>query len=83
MKCLTYFTTDNNRIDIQNTFFGLVSIYYNGSLVSQKHSLFGICHTFQIMENGISALYEIIVGSKFSFNIGFDIYKNGKPLLFS
>lgn len=84
MRYLTYFTTDNNRIDIHKTFIGVGLVYYNGRLVSRKRGLLGCRHTFQTMENGISVLYEIMIESRLLFHIvGCDIYREGKPLLFS
>lgn len=83
MKYLTYFTTDNHRIDINNNWLGEEKIYHNGKLVSSQQSIFGSRHSFSVQENDKTADYQIDIAYKWPLRIGFDIYRNGRALLLS
>jgi hypothetical protein len=83
MRYLTYFTGQNNRIDIHNSWLGSEQVYYNGELVSKARSFFGFKHSFEVTEGGKTTLYHIVISYKFPLRIGFDIYRNGMALLLS
>jgi hypothetical protein len=84
MRYLTYFTAQDHRIDIRNgAFSGVEKIYYDGKLVSSKWSLFGSKHSFEIIEDNETVLYEVYFEYKMLSRIGFDIFRNGKALLIS
>jgi hypothetical protein len=82
MRYLTLFVDKTTRIDIENSFFaGYETINYNGELVSKKWSLFGSIHKFNVVENGSPVNYEIKIGLRLPLRIGFDIYRDNKPIL--
>ena len=83
MRYLTYFTTDNQRIDINNSWLGEEKIYHNGKLVSNQQSIFGSRHSFSVLENDVPVEYQINIAYKWPIRIGFDIYRNGRALLLS
>jgi hypothetical protein len=83
MRYLTYYTPENNRIDIYNTWFGRETIFHNGNLVSEKHSWFGHCHEFSVTEGLNLVQYKIDVGYRAHFRIGFDIFRNGRAIMLS
>lgn len=83
MRYLTYFTTDNQRIDIRNNWLGEERIYHNGTLVSHQQSILGSFHSFSVLENGRPVEYQVRISFKWPIRIGFDIYRNGRALLLS
>lgn len=84
MRYLTYFTADNNRIDVTNDLLtGVEKIYYNGTMVSRKWSFFGSRHIFHITEGETDVTYEVAISIKPLLRIGFDLFRNGKALLLS
>jgi hypothetical protein len=83
MRYLTYFTTDNQRIDIKNNWLGEEKIYHNGKLVSTQQSIFGSRHSFSVIEHDRLTDYQVYIGLKWPIRIGFDIYRNGRALLLS
>lgn len=83
MRYLTFFTADRHRIDINNSWLGEETIYYNGIMVSRKSSFFGSVHEFRITENNTEVQYVVHISLRWPFRIGFDIYRNGKALLLS
>ena len=83
MKYLTYFTHNNNRIDICNSWLGKEQIYYDGKLVSARSTVFGSQHSFQVMEEKESVHYQINIGYRWPLRVGFDIFRDGKALLLS
>lgn len=64
------------EIDVFSIFSGKESIYYNGELVSQKKSILGGLHSFQVRENGTDAFYEI----KVSMISAIQVKRNGELL---
>lgn len=83
MRYLTFFAGENKRIDINNSWLGEEKIYYNGSLVSKHTSFLGSRHEFEVEENQERVSYEINIEYKWPLRIGFDIFRNGKPILLS
>lgn len=83
MRYLTLFTPDRNRIDIRNSLLGEENIYYNGKMVSKNTSLFGSFHEFHVTEQDEEVHYTVNIGIKWPIRVGFDIYRNGTPLLLS
>lgn len=83
MRYLTLFVDKTTRIEIENSVFtGYETIKYNGELVSKRWSLFGSVHQFNVVENGDQVNYEIRIAIKLPLRIGFDIYRDNKPILF-
>jgi hypothetical protein len=73
---------NGNKIEINlfSLFSGKETIYYNGEIVSQKKSLLGGLHSFNVKENGIDTLYEIKVGMGFPIRATIMINKDGELL---
>jgi hypothetical protein len=68
------------EIDLLSIFSGKETIYYNGEIVSQKKSMLGGLHTFNVKENGVDAQYEIKVGMGFPIRATVIIKRNGELL---
>ncbi|PSK88864.1 hypothetical protein [Taibaiella chishuiensis] len=83
MRYLTYFTTDNQRIDIKSNWLGEEKIYHNGKLVSSQQSILGSYHSFSVIEHDEPADYQVRIGIRWPARMGFDIYRNGRALLLS
>ncbi len=83
MRYLTFFIDRQNKIDIHNSWLGRETIYYNGTLMSNKSSLFGATHDFEVREADETASYRIHINYKWPFRIGFDIFRNGRALILS
>ena len=75
---------NGNKIEIDMVnFTGLETIYYNGAVVSSKHSITGGDHLFTVKENGEDATYEIKIGvAGITKRVNLIITLNGE-LLFS
>jgi hypothetical protein len=73
---------NGNKIEINllSLFSGKETIYYNGEIVSQKKSLWGGLHSFNVKENGIDTLYEIKVGMGFPIRATIMINRDGELL---
>jgi hypothetical protein len=73
---------NGNKIEINlfSLFSGKETIYYNGEIVSQKKSLLGGLHSFNVKENGIDTLYEIKVGMGFPIRATIMINRDGELL---
>lgn len=83
MRYLTCYTPGDGRIDINNTWLGVEKVYYNGELVSSKPSFWGNTHIFEVREKGSMVQYTVRVQIKWPFRMGFDIFRNGIPLVLS
>ena len=68
------------EIDLLSLFSGKETIYYNGEIVSQKKSLLGSLHSFNVKENGVDVQYEIKVGLGFPIRATVVINRNGELL---
>lgn len=53
------FISNGHRIDIKNTWTGKETILYDGKIVSEKRSMFGANHVFQVQEDDELVQYEI------------------------
>ncbi|MGZ2371699.1 hypothetical protein ACXR6G_18105 [Ancylomarina sp. YFZ004] len=77
------FTTihlENNKIELFNSVFGKETIKVNNEIVSEKRSILGTEHLFQIKENENEANCRLVTG--FGRNgVVFDLYKNDKPII--
>jgi hypothetical protein len=68
------------EIDLLSLLSGKETIYYNGEVVSQKKSLWGSLHSFEVKENGTKVLYEVKVGMGFPIRATVVISRNGEIL---
>ena len=68
------------EIDLLSLFSGKETIYYNGEIVSQKKTLWGGIHSFNVLENGDDTHYEIKVGMGFPVRSTVVINRNGELL---
>ncbi len=66
------------EIDLLSLFSGKETVYYNGEIVSQKKSLLGSIHTFEVIENGENVKYEIKVGVVFLIRPTILVKRNGE-----
>lgn len=82
MRYLTLNIADSLQLSIDNSMTGVETIYMNEEVVSEKFSLWGAEHTFTREENGEIVYYEVKIGLNFT-GIGYDIHRNGKPILLS
>ena len=81
MKYLTLNIEQTKSIEIHNSFLGKETIFYNGKQVSQKHSLLGATHEFNVIEDGQKTEYKIEIGFRFSIGVSCNIYRNSAPIL--
>ena len=56
---LTTFIYNGHRIDIEYSWTGREKILYDGQVMSDKRSLFGATHVFQVYEDGDLAQYTV------------------------
>ena len=81
MRITTIFL-DENKIEIYNSIFGKETIKVNDKIVSEKHSLFGAKHIFNIIENGNSVECMIDIGLSIN-GVVFDLHKANNPIIVS
>lgn len=82
-RYITFFTSNENRIDIYNSLFGRKYIYCDGKLVSKKFSMLGSTHSFVINAAKHKNNYLINIKVKWPYNIGLEIFENGKAIILS
>jgi len=68
------------EIDLVSLFSGAETVYYNGEVVSQKKSLLGSLHSFNVNENGIDVKYEIKVALSFPIRPTIEVKREGELL---
>ena len=83
MRYLTYFTAQNNRIDVHNSWDGTEQVFYNGELMSKAKTICGTTHRFSVVETGEHVDYVLVVSYKFFAGISFDLYRDDVALLLS
>jgi uncharacterized protein YxjI len=81
MKYLTLNIDNTKSIEIHNSLLGKETIFYNGEQVSQKKSIFGATHEFEVLENGKEVKYKVEIGLRFSVGVSCNIYRNEDPIL--
>lgn len=82
MRFLTLFH-NGNEIEIHNSLWnGKETIKYNGEVVSSKFSIGGEVHLFTVEEDGELVDYAVHLFLR-GFGIGFNVARNGQPLLLS
>ncbi|PKP08448.1 MAG: hypothetical protein CVU08_15130 [Bacteroidetes bacterium HGW-Bacteroidetes-3] len=70
----------NNKIELFNSILGKETIKVNQKIVSEKYSVFGTVHSFNILENEREVECKLTTG--FSLNgVVFDFYQDGKPII--
>jgi hypothetical protein len=82
-RVLTVFTATEQRIDIYNSWLGTETIFYNGTEVSKKNSIFGKQHHFAIQQQNQTINYMVNIGFRWPMRIGFDVFENGKAIVLS
>lgn len=80
MKIVTYYL-GKNIIEVHNSTWGKETISLNGNMVSEKFSILGAEHRFQIVENGESK--EVLVKPRYDFPRGLqiDLMVDNKPFI--
>ncbi|RYZ51859.1 MAG: hypothetical protein EOP49_10820 [Sphingobacteriales bacterium] len=81
MKYLTLNLNDNVRLEVDNSWNGKETVWYNGEVVSEQKTFWGGTHKFEKMEDGEMARYEVRVSIKAMMRVGIDIYRNDKVVL--
>lgn len=81
MRVLKLNLSEEVTLDLFNSIFGKESVFYNGELVSEKRSLFGATHDFEIEENGYWATYSIRFKHDHYGGTVADIFRNNKVIL--
>lgn len=79
MKLASFFH-NGNEIEIHNNWLGKETIKYNGEDVSEHYSIMGAEHKFSVLEDEVWADYVIVIGFS-NCGVGFNIYRNGEPLM--
>jgi len=67
---------NGNKIELFNTLLGKETVKVNGKIVSEKRSLKGTEHIFQINEN----TYKLTTGMNIN-GVVFSLYENDKPII--
>ncbi|MCR9062566.1 MAG: hypothetical protein NXI00_01300 [Cytophagales bacterium] len=80
MKYLTFKTTENAIIEIENDFTGKETVYYNGEEVSAIRSIMGGIHTFEVVESDEKVNYQVELSLNIFTGIGFQIKRNGEDV---
>ena len=81
MRVLTLNISNEIKLDCFNSMFGQESIYYNDELVSEKRSMWGATHNFEIEEDGEIANYKIVYKHDDYGGIRVNIYRNNTVIL--
>ena len=79
MKVMSFFH-NSNEIEIHNNLLGKETIKYNGETMSSQYSLMGKKHKFSVLEDDVWTDYVVEIGFA-HFGVGFNIYRNGVPLM--
>ena len=79
MKYITI-NLGENIIEVHNSFLGKETIKVNDKIVSDKFSLFGTEHNFNILENEKEVKCKINIGLSFQ-GIVFNLHKDEKPVI--
>ena len=79
MKYITI-NLGENKIEVHNSLLGKETIKLNDKIVSDKYSVFGTEHYFNINENGKEVKFKIEISSSFQ-GVVFNLYKDGKPVI--
>lgn len=75
---MIFTTPSGHSIEFFNNILGLETVKYNGQVVSQKRTMFGGLHTFQVMEEGEQISYEIEVKTRWhGLGYYFNVRRNG------
>ena len=70
----------NNKIELFNSLFGKETIRVNNEIVSEKRSILGTEHLFNIKENENEIACKLVTG--FGLNgVVIDLFKDGKPII--
>lgn len=80
MKLVTYYIGDNT-IEIENSILGKETVKLNGEIVSQKSSVLGTIHNFELNENGDSKEVNVKLGMSFSLGVQIDLILDNKPII--
>ncbi len=80
MKLVTFYIGDN-IIELDNNIWGTETVKLNGETVSQKWSLFGIEHPFNIQENGQAKEAVVKIGYNFPYGFQIDLNIDNKPIV--
>lgn len=79
MKITTIYL-DENKIELFNSILGKETIKVNGEIISEKRSMLGTDHNFDILENGNIVSCKLTTG--FTMNgVAYSLYKNNKPII--
>jgi len=71
---------ENTIIEFANDWLGVERIYANGVLMSQKSSVWGTTHPFQLMEDGHMARYQLTVRMDMSGKVLVDLFRDNVVL---
>ena len=67
MKTIMTLMSNGHKIEVANSLTGTEVILYDGKEVSNKRSVTGSTHIFQVTENDENVQYEVAIGIKMGF----------------
>lgn len=81
MRYLTLKINPSTELTLDNTLWGKETVKLNGTVVSEKTSIWGSEHSFDAQEENKTVNYKVIIKMGFDIRISYLITRNGVELL--
>lgn len=80
MRYLTLIIDDKTELTLDNSIWGKETVKLNGVLVSEKTSIWGSEHSFEVLEENKIVTYKVIIKMSLNIKITYLISRDGQEI---